>query len=53
MKIIPFEKPLHSIIIAIIVTVFWKTEHNVTNTEIHFCPYMKVTLMHYPKIPII
>ena len=28
------------------VTVFWKTDYKVKNTEIQ---YMKVTLMHYPK----
>ena len=33
------------------VTVFWKTNLLVTNTEIHFCLCMEVTLMHYPERP--
>ena len=37
--------------IKIIVTVFWKTNLVVTNTEIHFCLYTKVTLMHHLEIP--
>ena len=39
----------------IYVTAFWKIDLIVTNTEIHFCPYvymyMEVTLMHYPETP--
>ena len=30
-------------------TIFWKTNHSNTNTEIHFCLYLNVTLMHYPE----
>ena len=35
------------------VTVFWKTDHLRTRTEIHFLPVNdRHTLMHYPETPI-
>ena len=33
------------------VTIFWKTDFIVTNTETHFCLDMKATLMHYQEAP--
>ena len=37
--------------IIIMRLLFWKTDLNDTNTEIHFLPVDKVTLMHYPETP--
>ena len=36
----------------IYVTVFWKTDHLDTTTEIHLLPVRDIgTLMHYPETP--
>ena len=33
-------------------TVFWKTDHLHTRTEIHLCLYIIAQLMHYSETPI-